>query len=186
MAVTLAPARMSCAVLPPGAAQRSATPSPLISPSKRAGKLAAVSCTHQAPSLKPGNSVTAAVSFSNRTEPVGNTTPPRRSAHISGLDFTVMATGASRRCAARMERASSGPYASINFERNHSGASSVAANVLASSVSLARTKARSRALTSPENRTVRGSDFACVTARSTAALSGMSRNRTCAAATCSM
>ncbi len=49
-AVTRAPRAASCAVLPPGAAHRSATRSPLTSPSSRAGRLAATSCTHQAPS----------------------------------------------------------------------------------------------------------------------------------------
>ena len=49
-ATTLAPAAASCAVLPPGAAQRSATVLPRTSPSSRAGSAAAASCTHQAPS----------------------------------------------------------------------------------------------------------------------------------------
>ena len=49
-AVTRAPAAASCAVLPPGAAQRSATDLPRTSPSSRAGNAAAASCTHHAPS----------------------------------------------------------------------------------------------------------------------------------------
>ena len=57
-AVTRAPACASCAVLPPGAAQRSATVLPRTSPSRRAGSAAAASCTHHAPSSKPGSCVT--------------------------------------------------------------------------------------------------------------------------------
>ena len=49
-AVTSAPAAASCAVLPPGAAHRSITARPPTSPSRRAGRAAAASCTHQAPS----------------------------------------------------------------------------------------------------------------------------------------
>src|SRR4029079_3379614 len=52
-ATTEAPASTSCAVLPPGAAQISATPLPATSPSSLAGSDAATSCTHQAPSAKP-------------------------------------------------------------------------------------------------------------------------------------
>ena len=40
----------SCAVLPPGAAQRSATRSPGCASRRRAGKAAAASCTHHSPS----------------------------------------------------------------------------------------------------------------------------------------
>ena len=42
--------RRKLAVLPPGAAQRSATVRPERSPNSRAGSAAAASCTHQAPS----------------------------------------------------------------------------------------------------------------------------------------
>ena len=58
-AVTCAPAAQSCRVLPPGAAHRSATRLPVMSPSRRAGRVAAASCTHQVPSAKPGSSVMA-------------------------------------------------------------------------------------------------------------------------------
>ena len=54
-AVRRAPAAASCAALPPGAAQRSATRSPPTLPNRRAGKAAAASCTHQAPSANPGS-----------------------------------------------------------------------------------------------------------------------------------
>ena len=53
-AVTLAPAAASAAVLPPGAAQRSATRLPATSPRSFAGSAAAASCTHQAPSAIAG------------------------------------------------------------------------------------------------------------------------------------
>ena len=49
-AVTRAPAAARAAVLPPGAAQRSATPRPATSPATRATRAAPASCTHQAPS----------------------------------------------------------------------------------------------------------------------------------------
>ena len=49
-AVTSAPASASCAVLPPGAAQRSTTRRPATSPSSLAGRLAAASWTHHSPS----------------------------------------------------------------------------------------------------------------------------------------
>ncbi len=49
-AVTWAPVVASCAALPPGAAQRSTTVSPRCAASRRAGRLAAASCTHQSPS----------------------------------------------------------------------------------------------------------------------------------------
>ncbi len=49
-ATTRPPAAASCAVLPPGAAQRSMTARPAMAGSRRAGRAAAASCTHQAPS----------------------------------------------------------------------------------------------------------------------------------------
>ena len=49
-AVTVKPAADSCIVLPPGAAHKSSARLPLPSPSNRAGRLAARSCTHHAPS----------------------------------------------------------------------------------------------------------------------------------------
>ena len=45
----------SCIVLPPGAAQRSSAVRPSPVPSSRAGIEAAISCTHHAPSPKPGS-----------------------------------------------------------------------------------------------------------------------------------
>ena len=46
----LGPGKRKLSVLPPGAAQRSATERPRMSPSRRTGSAAAASCTHQAPS----------------------------------------------------------------------------------------------------------------------------------------
>ena len=58
MAMTFAPAAANCMVFPPGAAQRSMTVLSLISPKSLAGMAAEASCTHHAPSSKPGRSVT--------------------------------------------------------------------------------------------------------------------------------
>ncbi len=74
-AVTRAPAAASCAALPPGAAQRSATRSSGCAASKAAGKAAAASCTQKVPSAKPGSSMTR-VPAGKRTDPVGNASPP--------------------------------------------------------------------------------------------------------------
>ncbi len=94
-AVTSAPWITSCAVFPPGAAQRSATRLPLMSPIRRAGRLAAASCTHQSPSAKPGRSVRLPSTVSRRTEPLGKATPPSFSAHSFGSPFTVKSIGGS-------------------------------------------------------------------------------------------
>ena len=59
-AVTCQPAAASCRLLPPGAAHRSSTWRSSPGPSSRAGKDAARSCTHHAPSAKPGSFSTAA------------------------------------------------------------------------------------------------------------------------------
>ena len=68
-------ASASCAVLPPGAAHRSATRKPRTSPNRRAGREAAASCTHQAPSRKPGSSVIA---------------PLRQGAHAAGRQHAAV------------------------------------------------------------------------------------------------
>ena len=86
-AVTIAPACASCAVLPPGAAQRSATDLPRRSPNSLTGSAAAASCTHHLPSLNPGSIVTAPCS-GVRMLPVGSTSPCRRSAQLAASDFT--------------------------------------------------------------------------------------------------
>ena len=103
IAVTFAPASTSCAVLPPGAAQRSATRWPAMSPNSRAGRLAAASCTHQSPSAKPGSSETLAGELldPHACRSAGRC---RRAARprASGSDFTVKSTGASTLCAARI------------------------------------------------------------------------------------
>ena len=99
-AVTRAPASASCAVLPPGAAQRSAMDLPAMSPNSRAGSAAAASCTHQWPSVKPGSIVTEPCS-SVRTVPVGSISPCSRLAHCSGSDFTVMSSEGSWPIASR-------------------------------------------------------------------------------------
>ena len=52
---TAAPAAASCAVLPPGAAQRSATHSPGRTASSLAGSAAAASCTQNSPCVKAGD-----------------------------------------------------------------------------------------------------------------------------------
>ena len=85
-AVTRAPAWASCAVLPPGAAQRSAMDLPATSPNRRAGNAAAASCTHHWPSVKPGSIVTEPCS-SVRTVPVGSVSPCRRVAHCAAIGF---------------------------------------------------------------------------------------------------
>ena len=85
-AVTFAPAATSCAVLPPGAAHRSATRKPATLPRSRAGIEAAASCTHHAPSSKPGSAVTAPCTMV-RTEPVGSTRPSSFAAQVRGIRF---------------------------------------------------------------------------------------------------
>ena len=72
-----APAAASCAVLPPGAAQRSATRSPGRAASSLAGSAAAASCTQNSPRSNPGISATR-VPAGNRTEPVGRIVATRR------------------------------------------------------------------------------------------------------------
>ena len=59
-----------------------------MSPRRRAGSAAAASCTHHAPSAKPGSAVTAPCAMV-RTEPVGSTRPPSFAAQNSGSLFTV-------------------------------------------------------------------------------------------------
>ena len=109
IAVTCAPASTSCAVLPPGAAHRSATRLPAMSPEQARRQAAAASCTHHSPSAKPGRSETCAASFSTRTEPVGSTMPPSRSAQRPASALTVKSTGASTRWAARIAAVLSSP-----------------------------------------------------------------------------
>ena len=108
-ATTWAPAAASCAVLPPGAAQRSATVSPRTSPNSRAGSAAAASCTHQAPSAIARQLRRPARARCARTEPVGSTRPPSTSAQCSGSFFTVRSSAGSRPLAAAMARAVSAP-----------------------------------------------------------------------------
>ena len=55
-----------------------------MSPSKRTGKAAASSCTHQAPSSKPGNSATLPAS-SKRSVPVGSNLAPSFAAQFGGV-----------------------------------------------------------------------------------------------------
>ena len=93
-----APASASCAVLPPGAAQRSATALPSMSPNSRTGNAAAASCTHHWPSAKPGSIVTEPCS-SVRTVPVGSVSPCIRVAHCMASDLTVRSSEGS--CPAR-------------------------------------------------------------------------------------
>ena len=75
---------------------------------RRAGKAAAASCTHQAPSAKPGSS-RIGVRSSSRTLPVGRTMPPSRSAQASGSVFTVRSTDAAAACPAATARARPSP-----------------------------------------------------------------------------
>ncbi len=167
-AVTSAPAATSCAVFPPGAAQRSTIFKPLISPNRRAGIEAAASCTHQSPASKPSSFGMAPASEGSRTEPVGKTRPPSFRAQPSGSDLTVrsMADGAS--CDASIAAAVIGPYCSTRRDRNQSGRTGASA-IPASRSSRSRPIRLRRALTRLEKRRVRGSDEACSTARSTAA-----------------
>ena len=79
------PAAASCAVLPPGAAQRSAMRSPGLGRSRRAGKAAAASCTHQAPSSIAGQVADRRRARRSRTLPVGSRTPPSRSAQPAAI-----------------------------------------------------------------------------------------------------
>ena len=81
---------------------------PTMSPSRRAGSVAAASCTHHAPSAKPGNSVTLPPP-SRRIVPVGSTSPSRRPAQKSALERGVRSSGASIRWAAAMARVASSP-----------------------------------------------------------------------------
>ncbi len=99
-AVTCAPAAASCAVLPPGAAQRSRIRSPGLGARILAGRAAAASCTHQAPSAKPG-SCGIAVRAVRRIEPVGSRVPPSRSAQRAASLAAVRSTEGSRRWAGR-------------------------------------------------------------------------------------
>mmetsp|Transcript_152923 Transcript_152923/g.267233 ORF Transcript_152923/g.267233 Transcript_152923/m.267233 type:complete len:204 (-) Transcript_152923:878-1489(-) len=108
IASTVAPAAASWRVLPPGAAQTSATFLPFKSPKSLTGSDAAMSCTHHSPSSKPGSCVTVTAEASAiRTVPVGRTTPPRASAHLAGSVLTVMSRGASRAWACAMAAATS-------------------------------------------------------------------------------
>ena len=84
-ATTAAPAAASCAVFPPGAAQRSAMRSPARAASSLAGSAAAASCTQNSPRSKPARSVTW-VPTGKRTEPVGNRMPPGGSVAEFGRD----------------------------------------------------------------------------------------------------
>ena len=103
-ATTEAPACASCAVLPPGAAQRSATRLPATSPSSRAGSDAATSCTHHAPSSKPDSASMRPLGMEPHT-PGREHAAESRSAHNSGSPFTVRSSGGSIRWASAMARA---------------------------------------------------------------------------------
>ena len=107
-AVTFAPAAQSCIVLPPGAAQRSATRLPAMSPSRRTGKVAAASCTHHAPSAKPGSSAMWPPPL-RRSVPVGRTSASSWPAQKSVFERGVRSSGASIRWAAAMARVVSSP-----------------------------------------------------------------------------
>ena len=101
-AMTCAPAAASCAVLPPGAAHKSATRSPRCAPSSKAGNAAAASWTQKSPASKAGNSVTR-VPAGYRHDPVGNRTPPSGAA---APGFSETSRGASPACPSAMLRAS--------------------------------------------------------------------------------
>src|SRR5205807_4460690 len=107
-AVTLAPASASWAVLPPGAAQRSATRRPRTSPRSRVGSDAAASWTHHAPSAKPGSALTAPEALT-RTDWVARTRPPSFFAQASGSLFTVRSSAGSVRLAVAIVRAVTPP-----------------------------------------------------------------------------
>ncbi len=107
-AVTSAPAKASWAAFPPGAAQRSATRAPCTWPKRRAGRAAAASCTHHAPSENPGNSEMAPCA-NVRTVPVRSTRPRNRSAQDSAFSFTVMSSAGYWPIAAAIARAVSRP-----------------------------------------------------------------------------
>ena len=177
-AVTLAPANASCAVLPPGAAHRSAIFMSRMSPNKCAGRAAAASCTHHAPSENPGSNETAPCA-SVRTVPVGSTRPRKRSAHDAASDFTVRSSAGSWPFAAAIARAESRPYVLVQRLSNHSGVS--CETLIACAVAPSCATRRSTALTSPAYRDARRSACASRTERSTAAWSGTSSQRICAA-----
>ena len=92
IAVTLAPAAMSWAVLPPGAAQRSITCLPSSWPSRRAGIAAAASCTHHAPSANPA-SWAGSPSNSRRTVSPSRTCPPSFCAQAAASLVTEISNG---------------------------------------------------------------------------------------------
>ena len=125
IAVTSAPACASCAVLPPGAAQRSMTRRPATSPNSRAGSAAAASCTHHCPSENPGSIVTGPCS-EVRTVPVGKASPCSRVAQCAASALMVRSSEGSwsmrvRQSLARWFRRSA-PHQRAN---SHGGISSV-------------------------------------------------------------
>ena len=149
----LAPARISCAVLPPGAAQRSATRWPAMSPSSRAGKAGGGI-------LHPPFAFGEARQFGDGGGELLDAAPCRSAARCrrasrpsaAGSDLTVKSTGASTRCAARIaspcprHRPRSAARRTSPAHRRWRRASA------ASSSSLARAKRRSTPLTRPAKR----------------------------------
>src|SRR2546423_3682179 len=118
--MTRAPACASCAVLPPGAAERSTMVLPATSPNRRAGKAAAASCTHHWPSAKPGSIVTEPCS-GVRTDPVGSVSPCRRFAHCAASDFTVRSSDGSWPIAVAILLAGGSPARAVPPAQNQGG-----------------------------------------------------------------
>ena len=104
------PSAASWSVLPPGAAHRSSTRSPGAAASRRAGRLAARSCTHHAPSSKPGE-LGYSPARKARTWPGNSEVPPRRSAQsaVSLASRSVRSSGGSLPSAARSRRRAPAP-----------------------------------------------------------------------------
>ncbi len=162
MAVTSAPRAIACAVLPPGAAQASSRLRPCRSPNSRTGRVAAVSCTHHAPSAYPGISGTAAW-LPSRTLPVGSSSPPSRSAHPAASSRTVRSSGVgvSSRCAAARALALLRPRCAAQRFQGQSGVSRRAMSGRVSLVAPWRSTLRRMALTTPRNLLPSGSISTC-------------------------
>ena len=107
-AVTRAPAAASCAVLPPGAAHRSATRvpprRPAAAPAAPLPRPAPTRRLRHSPAARDTGPCTVA-----RTEPVGSTRPPSAAPNARRRAFTVRSSAGSRPLAAAIARAVSAP-----------------------------------------------------------------------------
>ena len=114
-AITFAPAAASCTPCRPARRKDRSPSCRATSPSSRAGRLAAKSCTHQSPSAKPGSSSMRPLSRQPHACRRAACSPSGRPQPLTSCR---MSSGGVARWAAAMSRAVVSPY--VSHQRDHS------------------------------------------------------------------